>query len=341
MAIIANGVKYRPYRYPSESKFEDDVVDSSAILFGRDTVYVDAKKKIESRSLGGTVPDAFFFDFGDASDPQFYIVEVELSAHSFFNHVFPQITKFFAFFRNTRLQRSLVDKLFSVINTDESIRAQFRRHLGSTEIYKFLSDIIESSPNILLIADGPISELAEVMDTYTDTWGKMVTFVELRKYVSGSDVIYSVTPDFEAIQYAEPEDDGEREPDVELHAYTEELHLQDVSQMVKDIYDRIKEAAKVIRSDLIFNPQKYYISIKAKRNIAFVKIRKKKLRIVAMLPEAEIRSLVTTHSVIALSPGVQQFYNGPCAAVDIESLDNFAEIEALLRELVNRSQLRH
>lgn len=174
MAVICNGKRYSLYKFATEKEFEEEIILSSKLLFGKNTVYINAKKKIESKSLGGVVPDGFFFDFSDINDPQFYIVEVELSTHNFFNHIFPQITKFFAFFKNNKLQKSLIDKLFSTINTDDGLKGEFKKYLGGQEVYKFLSDIIESSQNILLVTDGIINELPEIMDTYTDTWGKMV-----------------------------------------------------------------------------------------------------------------------------------------------------------------------
>lgn len=130
MSIIFSGRRFLESKYLNEKEFEEEVVSNSKLFFGRSTVFINAKKKIESKSLGGAVPDAFFFDFADPSDPQFYIVEVELSEHSFYNHIFPQITKFFAFFNNTKLQKSLVDKLFSVVNTDDGLKNEFKKHLG-------------------------------------------------------------------------------------------------------------------------------------------------------------------------------------------------------------------
>ena len=130
MTIIGNGKRYAQSKYATEKDFEQDVVASSKMLFGKSTIYINAKKKIDSKSLGGAVPDGFFFDFGDSSDPQFYIVEVELSEHSFYNNIFRQITKFFAFFKNTKLQKSLVDKIFSVVNTDDALKNEFKKFLG-------------------------------------------------------------------------------------------------------------------------------------------------------------------------------------------------------------------
>jgi len=289
--------------------------------------------------LGGTVPDGFFFDFNDITDPQFYIVEVELAGHEFFNHIFPQVTKFFAFFKNNKLQKSLVDKIFSVINTDDSLKNEFRKYLGTQEIYKFLSDIIESNPNILLVADGALSELPEIMDTYTDTWGKMVKYLVVKRYSNEDDVIYSITPDFETLQYFEGGEEIETsEDESESPKYSEEFHLEGVNPVVKEIYAKIKEFALARDTTLVFNPQKYYVSIKANKNIAFLKISNKKIRFIAMMPESEIRKYVVKYPVAPLSEPVQRFYNGPCAGVDIANLSYVSELENLIRQTINFNQ---
>ncbi|HKZ43517.1 MAG TPA: DUF5655 domain-containing protein [Anaerolineales bacterium] len=336
MTIIGNGKRYIEHKFSSEKEFEDEVVEVSNILFGKDTIYINAKKKIESKSLGGTIPDGFFFDFTDKTDPQFYVVEVEVTHHSFYNHIFPQITKFFAFFKNTKLRKELVDKLYTIVDRDDSIKESFQSLIGRKEIYKFLSDIIDSNQNILLIADGPIRQLPEISDTYTDTWGKLVKFVELRKYTFNKDVIYTITPDFETIQYVEQAgfiDDNDET--IEEDQISEEYHLEGVDKIVKDIYEKLKQITLEIDSSAVFNPQKYYISIKAPKNIAFMKIRNKKIRLVVMMPEERIRSLAKYYTVAPLSKGVQDFYNGPCAAIDINSLSHEDELKIIISSLIN------
>lgn len=336
MAIYGNNKRYTEYHFKIEKDFEDDVFNSAKTLFGKNTIYINAKKKIESKSLGNAIPDGFFFDFNEPNDPQFYIVEVELSRHRFFEHIFPQITRFFAFFKNPKLQKSLVDKLFSVINTDDSIKSEFKYFIGHAEIYKFLSDVIESSQNILLIVDGHISELPDIQETYSDTWGKMVKYLEVKKYTNNGNTIYSVEPDFEILQYKEPGGDEVEEIENEKPnaAITESYHLEGVSLISKQIYNKIRAIALLLNKDLIFNPQKYYISIRAKRNIAFIKVRTKKVRIIVMMPEKEIKKIVHQNTVSSLSQPVQDFYNGPCAAVDFSDKKGLKEIQPLIKRLL-------
>src|SRR5690606_29129136 len=153
----------------------------SKLFFGSKSIYFDAKRKIESKSLGGSIPDGILFDLSDVDNPEFYLIENELSSHDFFNHIFPQITKFFAFYKNRKSQSDLVEKIFSIINTDAVLKQSFKTYLGEMEIFKFVKDTIENSQNILLIIDDDMNQLPEIIDTYTDTWGKMVKVMIIKK----------------------------------------------------------------------------------------------------------------------------------------------------------------
>jgi hypothetical protein len=185
------------------------------------------------------------------------------------------------------------------------------------------SGSLRSSQNILLIADGPIVELPEITDTYTDTWGKMVRYLEVRKYQSGADTIYTITPDFETLQYEGDVEEIVVEIEDERPKYPESYHLEDVSQTSVEIYNQVKAIAMRVDS-----------SIKAGRNIAFIKVRNKKIRLIVMMPEDDIRKYAKNHSVAMLSPPVQKFYNGPCAAVDIQNLEHMDEIETLVLKMI-------
>ena len=328
MILLKDGQRFTEYKFKLEAEFEKVIVNSHKLIFGRDTIYIDAKKKIGSNTLGSAIPDGFLFDMSDPENLEFYLVEAELESHDFYHHIFPQITKFFAFYRNSKRQKELVEKLFATINTDAGLKRQFKKYLGEQEIYKFLSDVIDSSQNILLVLDGEKPELPEITDTYSDTWGKMVKVLMVKRYVCKNDAIVTVHPEFESIEYSYEETPSEAEQKNTI--YSEEFHLEGVSEPVKAIYQHIKTQIKKIDKSFILNPQKYYISIKGSKNIAFLKLRKKKIRMIVMLPEEGIRAAITKHSVKSVSDSVQKFYNGPCAAVDIHSLTDIEEIVSLI-----------
>lgn len=98
-----------------------------------------------SISLGAFIPDGLLFDLKDIDSPEFYLVEIELARHDFYKHSFPQITKFFAFFRNPKGQNDLIEKTFSLIQSDKELENEFKQFLKGREIFKFVKDTIENS----------------------------------------------------------------------------------------------------------------------------------------------------------------------------------------------------
>jgi len=125
MILFKNNLKYSQFSYSSEDDFEKDVLTNTKFFFGKRTIYIEAKKKIESKELGSSIPDGFLFDLSDIDNPNFYLVEIELVSHDFYKHIFPQITKFFSFFRSSRNRGKLVEKIFSVVNTTSSLKKRF------------------------------------------------------------------------------------------------------------------------------------------------------------------------------------------------------------------------
>jgi predicted transport protein len=274
------------------------------------------------------------FDLSDQNSPEFYIVEVELAKHDFYNHIFPQVTKFFGFYKNPKSQNDLVEKIFTFINNDHSLRAEVKKHLGEKEIYKFVKDTVQNSQNILLIIDGDKKELPEIMDTYSDTWGKMVKLILIKKFSNGGDVIYTMHPDFENIEFAEIVDAPSRE--LEDLEYTEDYHLEGVSDEVRQIYHTLKQEALHKNPHLLFNPKKYYISIRKDRNIVFIKCARKKLTLVIPQTEDETQSDISHNVIKSLTPSVQRFWfgNASSCAIVVDKLEYLDEVRKLLTKLI-------
>lgn len=328
--------RFEEFHYLLEKEFESVVVQNSKTFFGPDTVYIDAKNKIGAQALGGSIPDGVLFDLSDIENPEFYLVEVELAKHDFFGHIFPQITKFFAFFRSAKSQNELVERLFTLINADPDLRKEFKKRLNEKELFKFLKDTAENSQNVLLVIDAEKEELPEIMEAYTDTWGKLVTVMILREYRNGRDCIYSIAPEFSAIQLdLEPE---EKMSQQEKPKYSVEYHLDGVDDPVKKSYQEITAAMLMFKPDIAINPQKYYISLVSDRNFAFLKIRRKKLDIVIMLEESKVRAMLRHHDVKHLSEPVQTFYNGSCCQVRIENTEYLPEIIEVLKIAHNKGE---
>ena len=322
----------RQKKFKLEKNFERLLIQNAKALFGQHSILVDVKKKISTQHMGGTIPDCFLIELSDPENPEFYIVEVELAKHSFFNHIFPQITKFFAFFKNQDSQSQLVENLYEIFDKDESLKKALKSRIGRKETFKYLKDMIENSQNILLILDSEKDELPEIIETYTDTWGKIVKVAIFKEYTNGSDSILSLSPDFENIETIDivtpPEAKEKR-----VTAYTESYHLDGIPENISSVYQKMKEELILKIPDLKINPQRYYISLRKKRNFAFIKIRKKKVAIVAMAAPEQIKASVPNYNITDLSDSVQNFYNGPCARIDINNSKHLDEVIQLLIEI--------
>jgi predicted transport protein len=330
--LIKNNNRYFEREFNTEDEFEKIIFDNYKTIFGDETILVDAKKKI-STFVGGTVPDGYLIDLSDLDNPEFYLVEIELSKHDFFKHIFPQITKFFAFFKNQTQQNELLEKLYNIIVSDKILEEDLRKHISKREIYKFLKDMLENSQNILLILDKDKVELPEIIATYTDTWGKMVKVEIIKEYLHKGDSIFSVYPDFEYIERFDASPSEEPEEEEGVQEYTEEYHLEGVSDEIKSIYLFFKEKLFEKIPTVKLNPQRYYISIRIKRNFAYFNIKKKKIRIVVMEKEEIVRTKIKFHQIKTLSEGVQKFYNAPCCEIILNQKKNLEEVLNLLLEI--------
>jgi len=330
-AIYMEGEKFVETEFKTEEDFEKVVKEKSKTLFGSKTIYFEIKNKVDTKSLGATIPDGFLFDFRDVENPEFYLVEVELAKHDFYKHIFPQITRFFAFFKNSKSRSDLIDKLFSLIKSNSKVEEEFKSFLGKKEIYKALKEMIENSQNILIVIDENKPEFQEIMETYTDTWDKIVKLEILKQYTANKKIIFTLNPDFEEIGFVEPLAQEETE-----ERYTENFHTEDVEQKITSVYEKIKSAILKIDSGIQVNPQKYYISLRKNRNFAFVKIKKKKMHMVVMLPYEKGVSLIKKHKITQLAESVQNFYNGPCFKVTLENDENLDEVLKIIQEAYNQ-----
>ena len=118
MTIVQGSKRFVESPFKLEEDFEELIRSQAKILFGKNTIFIYTKRKLKGVVLGASIPDGFLFDLTDVHNPEFYLVEVELQKHDFYRHIFPQITKFFGFFRSSTSQNDLVKKLFAIIDAD-------------------------------------------------------------------------------------------------------------------------------------------------------------------------------------------------------------------------------
>src|ERR1035437_4602624 len=87
--IIHGKRKFIVAKFINEEEIEKVVEKNADYIFGPDSIYLP-KTLIKSPDGVGTIPDGFVVDL---LNRQWFIVEAELSIHSVWNHIAPQIAK--------------------------------------------------------------------------------------------------------------------------------------------------------------------------------------------------------------------------------------------------------
>ena len=148
MILLKDGVEYIQYNYNSENELENMVFEHYKEIFGDNTILFN-KSKIRTVANVGTIPDAFVVDL---KNKKWYIVEVELKDHDIYGHVNSQIMRFLDAIDNPITKRKLSDKFYNEVKNEPFKEALFKTN-NIKEVYKHISDIIDTTPSIVIIID--------------------------------------------------------------------------------------------------------------------------------------------------------------------------------------------
>ncbi|MBI5401400.1 hypothetical protein HZB05_01055, partial [Candidatus Wolfebacteria bacterium] len=114
--IIQNGNKFQLYTHKSEKELENIVTQYTAEIFGKDSVYIDLKRKITSVKGISGIPDGFVLDF---ERKKLFIVEVELISHPIIDHITRQLLCFKIAMNNPELKDKLAQEFYEKIIRDD------------------------------------------------------------------------------------------------------------------------------------------------------------------------------------------------------------------------------
>lgn len=323
MSLFLDGKQYFEKKVEGETAFERTIYENYRMLFGENTLFINLKQKIKTNADKGTIPDGYLFDF---STEDFYLVEVEWSKHDAYKHILPQITKFFNALTE-KSKKDLIQNIDNIINSDEKLKAEFKERNKGKEIYRTISEIINNSRKILLIIDRNKPELDEIKSLY-DEWENVKILVIKEFSRSNNKSIFTSEPDFAILDI--PEADDANNATALTSDYTPDNHLRNVSDSVKGIYCLLEEKLKK-HTDIIFNTQKYYISLKKKKNFAYLEPKKNSLKIVIKLPYQKLVSYIKNYQVTDCTPPVKNFYGADCAWVKIDKSDYLEEVYNALK----------
>ena len=187
--LLIDDKVYSYYEYPLEKEFEQIIVEKSAYIFGKNSIYIDIKKRIGDSIL--TIPDGYLIDFSFQADPRLYIIENELSSHDPYKHIGSQILKFAISYKDSgrKIKAFLYEHLASAGKLAFA-EAQIT-HTKYRNIDDFLESLIFEKPvAAIVVIDQSTPELENVLSQLTmDT-----DILEFQTFKNGDDCIYKFTP---------------------------------------------------------------------------------------------------------------------------------------------------
>ena len=159
--LFKDSIRYLPYNYQSEQELENFVVEHHEEIFGENTLFFE-KKKLRTPSGIGSIPDGFVLDL---KKKKWYIVEVELAAHSVFNHITSQLFKFsVSISKRSTSREKLHESFFEAIKDDPKMRFKMTMAGITKELHKFVFDVVKMEPEIIIIIDTRTHEVEEACD---------------------------------------------------------------------------------------------------------------------------------------------------------------------------------
>ncbi len=161
LVVLIDGVRYQLITPESEDWLENVIKSNSEHIFGPDSFYFDIKKLIRSKVGVASIPDGYVIYFNPK--PKWAVVEVELASHPIYDHLIPQLSKFDRGIEDSATRRQIVDILYTAFSQDEVLRARLKRRIETTEVHKFISELVFQDPLIVVVIDEQTEDLKEAL----------------------------------------------------------------------------------------------------------------------------------------------------------------------------------
>ena len=216
-SILIGNKSFEEFSFENESELESAVIRNKSYILGQSCVYFDYKRRTgarESRNIG--IPDGFLIEFSNPKKPQLFFVEYELESHHLYEHIGPQIMRFYASFETA--QRELQIKLTEIIRHDPEIKSDLEQKIKETSfenVDSLLSYIIyDRGVGIILVIDEQTEDLNSLLRRFSE----VPDVIAVKKFQNGDDTIYH----YEPFRAGALESEGTREPQVRRARIEEE-----------------------------------------------------------------------------------------------------------------------
>lgn len=158
--LLKDGARYLPYRYKNELELQHLVQSNIHQLFGPDAFFFPGVRIGAGRGHNGakSIPGGFVLV---VPKKKWYIVEVELADHSYFDHIVPQVMRFYAAWEDTSRRNELKDRFTDAIQESPVKVETLSRH-GIKEVYRFVSDMLEQEPTLAVVINEEVKDLDQL-----------------------------------------------------------------------------------------------------------------------------------------------------------------------------------
>jgi hypothetical protein len=174
--LIVEGRKFVLKPFDSEEELERVVVENAEYLFGPASIYFP-KSLISTRDGTGTIPDGYVLDLGRRI---WYIVEAEISRHSVWSHIAPQVAKQIIAASNPVSKQTLVDIAADRVRNDPDLQERFSEEgIHTIDIRRVLAEILAKEPIVAM----PIDAVKDDLKEWAATLRIPVKLWIVRKYV--------------------------------------------------------------------------------------------------------------------------------------------------------------
>jgi len=291
--IILNNNEYSLFDFDNEAEFEQAVIKNQKYLFGKDTVYVDVKRRIGKDNHRG-IPDAFIIDFYDTKKPQLYIVENEIASHDVYAHISEQIVRFGT--STITSANQIRDTLIKAIENKPETKKEIEKYLPQTVFKTVIELMLFLSENDIKIVIA-INEVTADLNLAFKIFRNPPDVVLLQRYMCGSEMLYYYEPMREEIEDIEIEkaktgkavdfdtvvcaalEDGFKHAYMENNAWWEIRLSQKAREKLKylAIYEKapiahISHYAEIERIEPYKDTGKYILYLKNKKTVKPIKL---------------------------------------------------------------------
>jgi predicted transport protein len=309
----------KQFRFAKE--LETLLFSNSKLIFGERSFFVQIQRKDQAVFEKGFIPNRILFSLNNIVKPQIYFLCSVFSEQNFYLNIFSQITKFLSYFKS----QEIMEKVCKMIIQDKGVKKEVHGKLTNAGLLKLVKNAL-SKPSILIASDNELKELSEAKSVYSELQDAVKGIV-IRKFSVNGDTVCTITPPFSEIQL----NGKKRIPNAPVD---EQFHLERSSDEIKKVYKKIKDELLKTNKNLQFNPQRYYISMRKDKNLAFFHFSKKQITLVVKVSEKETRKQIKHYEIKKLTEKVQKFWGAASCSIVIDNGGKLQEVINLLKRLI-------